>query len=182
VAVRDYANDIHLHHRATTIMKKHRDINRLPLVSNHPSTIVTDPPLPPLPDTTPFMVLAQPPHAMSLLTTTSKTATRTSPSATTQLQTPRKRRHTLPSRSIPPLQSPQPLVPHCEPPVATATSPPTTAATPAIATPETTARASSSGRLPDWAAYTKVSGRDRVKLSSLHRSGNDKLLQAGGIK
>lgn len=34
-----------------------------------------------------------------------------------------------------------------------------------------------SGRLPDQAAYTKVSGRDRVKLSSLHRSGNHKLLQ-----
>jgi hypothetical protein len=49
-----------------------------------PSTVVTDPPLPPLPDTTPLMTLAQPPRA------TSTTATRTAPSAATQLQTPRK--------------------------------------------------------------------------------------------
>jgi hypothetical protein len=34
-----------------------------------------------------------------------------------------------------------------------------------------------SGRVPGWAAYTKVDWKDRTKLSSLHRSGNRKLLQ-----
>ena len=34
-----------------------------------------------------------------------------------------------------------------------------------------------SGRLPGWVAYTKVDRCDRIKLSSLHRSGNRKLLQ-----
>jgi hypothetical protein len=32
-------------------------------------------------------------------------------------------------------------------------------------------------RVPGWAAYTKVGRKDRTKLSSLHRSGNRKLLQ-----
>jgi hypothetical protein len=36
-----------------------------------------------------------------------------------------------------------------------------------------------SGRLPGWVAYTKVDRWDRIKLSSLHRSGNRKLLQVG---
>jgi hypothetical protein len=33
------------------------------------------------------------------------------------------------------------------------------------------------GRVPGWAAYTKVDRSDRIKLSLLHRSGNRKLLQ-----
>jgi hypothetical protein len=33
------------------------------------------------------------------------------------------------------------------------------------------------GRLPGWVAYTEVDRCDRIKLSSLHRSGNCKLLQ-----
>jgi hypothetical protein len=34
-----------------------------------------------------------------------------------------------------------------------------------------------SGRLPGWVAYTKVDKCDRIKLPSLRRSGNHKLLQ-----
>jgi hypothetical protein len=34
-----------------------------------------------------------------------------------------------------------------------------------------------SGRLPGWVAYTEVDRCDRIKISSLHRSGNRKLLQ-----
>lgn len=83
-------------------------------------------------------------HSTVVIDPPPTTATRTAPSAATQLQTPRKRRHMLPARPTTPQPSLPPLVWRPEPLLATATSLPTTAVTPATTTPKTASRAASS--------------------------------------
>jgi hypothetical protein len=109
-------------------------------------------PSPPLsPATSPLLTPAQPP---STLPTPSTTATTTSSPASKQPTAACKRRHSLPNQPTAAHPSPQPRFLHPEPPVATATSPPTT----------TTKTASTAPEMMIWATASTQTASDTLGI------------------